>query len=80
MFLILGTHCFQLGPCFLYYRISLKINKHQTVFISYIQAVGIENITNGRQDDIWEHTMESFRLKSPSFESVCSVMHSYKHD
>lgn len=58
MFLILGTHCFQLGPCFLYYRISLNMNKHQTVFISYIRAVDIENITNGRQDDIWEHTME----------------------
>lgn len=80
MFLILGTHHVQLGPCFLYYRISLKTNKHQTVFISYIWAVGIENITNEQQDDIWEHTMESFRLKSPSFESVCSVMHSYKHD
>lgn len=32
----LGTHCFQLGPCFLYYRISFKMNKHQSVFISHI--------------------------------------------
>lgn len=52
VFWMLGTHCF------LYYRISLKMNKHHTVFISRIWAAAIENITNGQKDDIWKHTME----------------------